>query len=110
MARWMSGRAVLHLRRVGVAGKPVGVAVRWYVHRPGFGVQGHLPPTAYLRGRAGNNMHRECHITPVAGGPAAGVPTRGGGEHRAHRRALAGIHSSGVAGGGRSHSPEPIAP
>ncbi len=79
MARWMSGRAVLHLRRVGVAGKPVGVAVRWYVHRPGFGVQGHLPPTAYLRGRAGNNMHRECHITPVAGGPAAGVPTRGGG-------------------------------
>ncbi len=39
-----------------------------------------------------------------------GVPTRGGKEHMAHRRALAGVHSSGALGGNRSLSPEPIAP
>ncbi len=53
MARWASGRVSLHLRRVSVAGKPVGVAVRWYYHRPAIGVQGHLPSTAYPRGRTG---------------------------------------------------------
>ncbi len=56
MIRWNVREGSLHLRHVSVAGKPVGDAVRWYVHRPEFGVQGHLPSTAHPRGRTGTTV------------------------------------------------------
>ncbi len=78
MTRWASGRVSLHLRRVGVAGKPVGVAVRWFVHRPGFGVQGRLPSTAYLRGRAGMQFAGTPHNFRRKGTCVGGAGPQGG--------------------------------
>ncbi len=110
MARWASGRVSLHLRRVSVAGKPVGAAVRWFVHRPGFGAQGHLSPTAYLRGRAGRTVSGNATELLSQGDLRRGCGPAGREKHMACRRAPSGTHRSDVSGGGRSHSPEPIAP
>ncbi len=72
MVRWASGGSHPYLRRVSVAGKPVGGAVRWFVHRPGLGTRGRPRSTAYLRGRTGDITLRRSSTTPVARALAVG--------------------------------------